>query len=158
MRITRFHHFTIASLFTVLATLGPDALGQLPNVTDGVVFDVLSLIEEQESLSLSVGGQQSNNCVSPVVGLDDRPTQVLSPVRILPGINSLEQIKAPPECVLTVCYTGKQKRRWNKCRQDLPCDSYHMCSNERGDKFASCKKKYCAQSGTVISKQPTGGT
>ena len=158
MRSIRLCQFTFVSLFAVLATLVPDSLGQSPNVTHGVVFDVLYLIEEQESLSLSVGGQQSNNCVSPVVGLDDRPTQVLSPVRLLPGINSLEQIKAPPECVLTVCYTGKQKRRWNKCRQDLPCDSYHMCSNERGDKFASCKKKYCSESGTVISKQPTSGT
>lgn len=158
MRITRFHHFTIASLFTVLATLGPDALGQLPKVTDGVVLDVLSIPGDQESLSSSVGGQQSNICVSPVAGLDGRPTQDLSPVRLLPGMYSFEQMNAPPECVLTVCYTGKQERRWNRCRKDLPCDSYYMCSNERGDKFASCKKKYCSQSVTKISKQQASGT
>ncbi len=158
MRVVPFCRFAVVSLFAAFAMLVPDALGQSPKVTDGVVFDVLSLLEDQEPLSLSVGGQQSNNCVSPVVGLDDRPTQVLSPVRLLPGINSLEQIKTPPECVLTIDYTRKQKSRWNKCRKDLPCDSYHMCSNERGDKFASCKKKYCSQSGTAILKQPTGGT
>ena len=144
MRVSRFYYFAIVSLFAVLSTLAPNALGQLSKVTDSVVFDPLSLLEDQETVSLSLSGQQPNVCVSPAAGLDDRPIQALSPVLLPSDINSFEQLIAPPECVLAVHYTEEQKRRWDECKKELPCDSPHVCSNENGDKFASCKKKYCA--------------
>ena len=144
MRVTRFYYFAIVSLFAVLSTLAPDALGQFSKVTDSVVFDALSLLEDQKPVCLSLGSQQPNNCVSPAAGLDDRPTQALLPVILLSDNYSFEQIKAPPECVLAADYTEQQKRQWDECKKELPCDSPHECSNENGDKFASCKKKYCS--------------
>ena len=144
VRVTRFYYFAIVSLFAVLSTLAPDALGQLSKVTYRVVFDTLSLLEDQEPVNLSLGTQKPNDCMSLATGLDDRPTQALSPVLLLSDIYSIEQIKAPPECVLATDYTEQQKRRWDECKKELPCDSPHECSNENGDKFASCKKKYCS--------------
>lgn len=153
MRVVRFYYFAIVGLFGVFSTLAPDALGQLSKVTDSVVFDTLPLLDGQRPLSLSVGGQQPNECISPVTGLDDSPTRTLSPVPLLSDIDSIEQLIAPPECVLAADYTEEQKRRWDECKKELPCDSPHECSNENGDKFASCKKKYCAGSGEIRSKQ-----
>jgi len=144
MCATRFYYFAIVSLFAVLSSLAPDALGQLSKVTDSVVVETLSLLEDQEPVRLSVSGQQHYDCVSPTAGLDDRPTQALSSVLLLSNINSFEQLKAPPECVLQAHYTEQQKRRWDECKKELPCDSPHECSNDNGDKFASCKKKYCS--------------
>ena len=122
MRVTRFYHFAIVSLFAVLSSLATDALGQLSKVTDIVVFETLSLLEDQEPLSLSVGGQQPNECISSVAGLDDRPIQALSQVRLQLGIDSFGQTKAPPECVLAAGYTDLQKRKWDDCKKELPCD------------------------------------
>jgi len=144
MRVTRLYFFAIVSLFALLTPIAPDALCQSSNVTNSVVFDTLSLLEDQKPVSLSAGGQQPTECVSSVAGLDDRPTEALSPVRLLLGINSFEKTIAPPECVLAVHYTKEQKRRWDECKKELPCDSPHECSNDNGDKFASCKKKYCS--------------
>ena len=144
MRFTRLYFFAIVSLFALLTPIAPDAICQLSKVTDSVVFDTLSLLEGQKPVSLSVSGQQHHDCVSPTAGLDDRPTQALSPVLLLSDINSFEQLIAPPECVLQAHYTEQQKRRWDECKKDLPCDSPHECSNVNGDKFASCKKKYCS--------------
>lgn len=144
MRVTRLYYFAIVSLFAVLSTLAPDALCQLSKVSDSVVFDTLSLLEDQKPVGLSVGSQQPNDCVLPTAELDDRPIHALSLVLLLSDIGSFDQIKAPPECVLAVHYTEQQKRRWDECKKELPCDPPHVCSNENGDKFASCKKKYCS--------------
>ena len=96
MPVTRYCYFAIVSLFAVLSSLAPDALGQLSRVADIIVFDTQSLLEDQESLSLSVGGQQPSECVSSMAGLDDRPTQALSPVRFQLSIDSFWAVNSTP--------------------------------------------------------------